>query len=294
MQSGPGLRTLRDQMVALINLAEQNAPLPKAPILVQPAQGRAGTRVRKSRVTLDIEEYSTEEEEHETVTKKQRASYQASPRKTNNGGSRGCEVCGVADTPQWRRGPSGKRTLCNACGVKWSTGKLRLGRSNSPFPQTTTDENMETTEMSPSEDVGYEAGSLGWNLHLRARQLKAQVRDMQKSQKKLIKILAIAQTDDREIDRNFRKVVSAARNKVQGIRKRLPVVIDVDAFSFDSGTVVPIERQHYHMRHFSERDAILEKHSIAQFSYCVKQQQDRLAKHVQHLQLDTRHQVTTK
>eukprot|EP01119_Soliformovum_irregulare_P007778 TRINITY_DN2025_c3_g1_i2.p1 TRINITY_DN2025_c3_g1~~TRINITY_DN2025_c3_g1_i2.p1 ORF type:complete len:358 (-),score=88.51 TRINITY_DN2025_c3_g1_i2:706-1779(-) len=31
-----------------------------------------------------------------------------------------CEFCGAQDTPMWRRGPQGKGTLCNACGVKWS------------------------------------------------------------------------------------------------------------------------------------------------------------------------------
>jgi len=31
-----------------------------------------------------------------------------------------CEFCGTNDTPMWRRGPQGKGTLCNACGVKWS------------------------------------------------------------------------------------------------------------------------------------------------------------------------------
>ncbi|KAJ3163516.1 hypothetical protein HDU86_000096 [Geranomyces michiganensis] len=36
-----------------------------------------------------------------------------------------CEGCNATSTPQWRRGPSGKRTLCNACGVKYSFGRLR-------------------------------------------------------------------------------------------------------------------------------------------------------------------------
>jgi hypothetical protein len=33
---------------------------------------------------------------------------------------RKCEFCGTLETPMWRRGPTGKGTLCNACGVKWS------------------------------------------------------------------------------------------------------------------------------------------------------------------------------
>jgi hypothetical protein len=27
--------------------------------------------------------------------------------------------CGTSDTPNWRRGPEGIRTLCNACGLRW-------------------------------------------------------------------------------------------------------------------------------------------------------------------------------
>ena len=31
---------------------------------------------------------------------------------------RACLQCGAVKTPQWRMGPRGKKTLCNACGVK--------------------------------------------------------------------------------------------------------------------------------------------------------------------------------
>ncbi|KAL6074880.1 GATA transcription factor [Balamuthia mandrillaris] len=30
-----------------------------------------------------------------------------------------CMQCGTMDTPEWRRGPSGSATLCNACGIKY-------------------------------------------------------------------------------------------------------------------------------------------------------------------------------
>lgn len=31
---------------------------------------------------------------------------------------RRCTHCGASKTPQWRAGPYGQKTLCNACGVK--------------------------------------------------------------------------------------------------------------------------------------------------------------------------------
>uniref|UniRef100_A0A6N2KWR6 GATA-type domain-containing protein n=2 Tax=Salix viminalis TaxID=40686 RepID=A0A6N2KWR6_SALVM len=35
-----------------------------------------------------------------------------------------CTHCQADNTPQWRIGPLGPRTLCNACGVRYSTGRL--------------------------------------------------------------------------------------------------------------------------------------------------------------------------
>ena len=32
-----------------------------------------------------------------------------------------CLNCGCHQTPQWRCGPLGPRTLCNACGVRYKT-----------------------------------------------------------------------------------------------------------------------------------------------------------------------------
>ncbi|XP_040378408.1 GATA transcription factor 3-like [Oryza brachyantha] len=37
---------------------------------------------------------------------------------------RRCTHCAVEDTPQWRLGPDGPRTLCNACGVRFKSGRL--------------------------------------------------------------------------------------------------------------------------------------------------------------------------
>ncbi|GMI97991.1 GATA transcription factor 5 [Hibiscus trionum] len=38
--------------------------------------------------------------------------------------TRRCSHCGVTKTPQWRAGPMGLKTLCNACGVRFKSGRL--------------------------------------------------------------------------------------------------------------------------------------------------------------------------
>ncbi|XP_020583972.1 GATA transcription factor 7-like [Phalaenopsis equestris] len=37
---------------------------------------------------------------------------------------RQCTHCGAQKTPQWRAGPHGPKTLCNACGVRFKSGRL--------------------------------------------------------------------------------------------------------------------------------------------------------------------------
>ncbi|KAI0707790.1 hypothetical protein C8Q76DRAFT_628231 [Earliella scabrosa] len=37
-----------------------------------------------------------------------------------------CVTCGRTDSPEWRKGPMGPKTLCNACGLRWAK-KARKG-----------------------------------------------------------------------------------------------------------------------------------------------------------------------
>uniref|UniRef100_K4AJE4 GATA-type domain-containing protein n=1 Tax=Setaria italica TaxID=4555 RepID=K4AJE4_SETIT len=37
---------------------------------------------------------------------------------------RRCRHCGTEETPQWREGPEGAATLCNACGLRYRSGRL--------------------------------------------------------------------------------------------------------------------------------------------------------------------------
>ncbi|KAJ2977359.1 hypothetical protein NQ176_g4418 [Zarea fungicola] len=39
-----------------------------------------------------------------------------------------CTDCGTFDSPEWRKGPSGPKTPCNACGLRWAKKEKRRGK----------------------------------------------------------------------------------------------------------------------------------------------------------------------
>ncbi|KAK4541913.1 hypothetical protein LTR36_007277 [Oleoguttula mirabilis] len=47
-----------------------------------------------------------------------------------------CADCGTLDSPEWRKGPKGPKTLCNACGLRWAKKEKKRsgddGKANSP------------------------------------------------------------------------------------------------------------------------------------------------------------------
>ena len=40
-----------------------------------------------------------------------------------------CHFCGKRSTPEWRKGPAGPATLCNACGLQWAKKQRALSRA---------------------------------------------------------------------------------------------------------------------------------------------------------------------
>ncbi|XP_044719888.1 GATA zinc finger domain-containing protein [Hirsutella rhossiliensis] len=42
-----------------------------------------------------------------------------------------CTDCGTLDSPEWRKGPSGPKTLCNACGLRWAKKEKKRNSANS-------------------------------------------------------------------------------------------------------------------------------------------------------------------
>ena len=70
----------------------------------------------------EVEESKKEatEEEKVVVSKESLGSEEG-----NNGQQpRRCTHCLAQRTPQWRAGPLGPKTLCNACGVRYKSGRL--------------------------------------------------------------------------------------------------------------------------------------------------------------------------
>ncbi|XP_030966489.1 GATA transcription factor 2-like [Quercus lobata] len=57
----------------------------------------------------------------ETGQTKQKSGERGSPAE---GEVRRCTHCASEKTPQWRTGPLGPKTLCNACGVRFKSGRL--------------------------------------------------------------------------------------------------------------------------------------------------------------------------
>ncbi|KAJ4404544.1 white collar 2 type of transcription factor [Didymella pomorum] len=43
-----------------------------------------------------------------------------------------CTDCGTLDSPEWRKGPNGPKTLCNACGLRWAKKEKKRANSNTP------------------------------------------------------------------------------------------------------------------------------------------------------------------
>jgi hypothetical protein len=50
--------------------------------------------------------------------------YTSSEAEAAGGARRRCTHCASEKTPQWRTGPLGPKTLCNACGVRYKSGRL--------------------------------------------------------------------------------------------------------------------------------------------------------------------------
>mmetsp|Transcript_57916 Transcript_57916/g.87297 ORF Transcript_57916/g.87297 Transcript_57916/m.87297 type:complete len:206 (+) Transcript_57916:27-644(+) len=69
-----------------------------------------------------------------------------------------CTQCQTSDTPCWREGPEGTRTLCNACGIRW---KRLMGRTKRPAKRSKSVRPRRNSAISPKERKPTAFGQLG-------------------------------------------------------------------------------------------------------------------------------------
>ncbi|CAH2038612.1 unnamed protein product [Thlaspi arvense] len=77
---------------------------------------------------------------------------------------RKCTHCETTKTPQWREGPSGPKTLCNACGVRFRSGRLvpeyRPASSPTFIPSVHSNSHRKIIEMRRKEDGQFDTSMI--------------------------------------------------------------------------------------------------------------------------------------
>lgn len=83
-------------------------------------------RARSKRSRAPTSSWASPQEPESLITGKLKSKRDSSPSKAASatGGVRRCSHCASEKTPQWRTGPLGPKTLCNACGVRYKSGRL--------------------------------------------------------------------------------------------------------------------------------------------------------------------------
>ncbi|EXB51749.1 GATA transcription factor 9 [Morus notabilis] len=95
------------------------------PFVAAPKSSSDSENFAESRPVIKIPKQDPVEQKKK---KKIKLSFPLAPVETNQNQSsqavRKCMHCEITKTPQWRAGPMGPKTLCNACGVRYKSGRL--------------------------------------------------------------------------------------------------------------------------------------------------------------------------
>lgn len=74
-----------------------------------------------------------------------------------------CSSCGATSSPEWRKGPSGKKELCNACGLRFARSRAKKdggGSTGHGRKKKSSDPNLNTTTTGALPTPGNGVGSL--------------------------------------------------------------------------------------------------------------------------------------
>ncbi|KAF8315048.1 hypothetical protein DL93DRAFT_2057611 [Clavulina sp. PMI_390] len=64
-----------------------------------------------------------------------------------------CVTCGRTDSPEWRKGPMGAKTLCNACGLRWAKRNQKKKQESAAAAASTADEEPVSSKASATEEM---------------------------------------------------------------------------------------------------------------------------------------------
>jgi len=67
-----------------------------------------------------------------------------------------CADCGTLDSPEWRKGPKGPKTLCNACGLRWAKKEKKV---SGPLPSGQSGGEAGGSEMNTPSLIKQDSGS---------------------------------------------------------------------------------------------------------------------------------------
>ncbi|KAJ0007528.1 hypothetical protein Pint_29641 [Pistacia integerrima] len=103
-------------------ISEPTSPKPNNPVFLPEAPLPGKARSKRSRAApCDWSTRLLHVSPKAPIMKRENSS---SSLNTDLGSIRKCLHCGAEKTPQWRTGPMGPKTLCNACGVRYKSGRL--------------------------------------------------------------------------------------------------------------------------------------------------------------------------
>ncbi|KAJ2723019.1 hypothetical protein GGI07_002913 [Coemansia sp. Benny D115] len=85
--------------------------------------------IRRERMSTSVDNDTMEYiRKRRTMLSPARTKTRKRSKRADTAQSNTCRSCGISETPEWRRGPDGARTLCNACGLHYA--KLNKKRAN--------------------------------------------------------------------------------------------------------------------------------------------------------------------
>ncbi|KAJ8639272.1 hypothetical protein MRB53_015966 [Persea americana] len=104
----------------------ESKPIQLSPERVVPGRARSKRSRPTSFSRSELSNGSAESEPPKKKIKeeKKKKKHRVDSVRVDSGVVRKCKHCGIEKTPQWRMGPMGPKTLCNACGVRYKSGRL--------------------------------------------------------------------------------------------------------------------------------------------------------------------------